>query len=212
MKCGVIGLGSFGSQVAKSLFEQKTEVLVIDSDPSRIAAFKDFSTEAICAHLTDESSLKEVGIDNLDTVIVALGDNFAEAILLTQLLKHTLNINRVIVQTTNYLYQEVLERIGADQVIFPEKESAIKLADNLITYLPNTTRITEDFAVTVIDLPEKLLGKNVDDLHEKFYGQVRCIGIIRDDKTLITPADYFFEENDRIIMAGDPDELFRLNS
>ena len=212
MKCGVIGLGSFGSQVAKSLFEQKTEVLVVDSDPSRIAAFKDFSTEAICAHLTDESSLKEVGIDNLDTVIVALGDNFAEAILLTQLLKHTLNINRVIVQTTNYLYQEVLERIGADQVIFPEKESAIKLADNLITYLPNTTRITEDFAITVINLPEKLLGKNIDDLHEKFYGQVRCIGIIRANKTLITPADYSFEEDDRVIMAGDPDELFRLNS
>ena len=50
------------------------------------------------------------------------------------------------------------------------------------------------------------------DLHEKFYGQVRCIGIIRDDKTLITPADYSFEEDDKIIMAGDPDELFRLNS
>lgn len=211
MKCGVIGLGSFGSQVAKSLFEQGAEVLVVDANASRIAAIKDYVTEAICAHLTDESSLIEVGIDQLDTVIVALGDNFAEAVLLTQLLKHTLNIDRVVVQTTNSLQQEVLERVGADNVIFPEKESAIKLADNLTTHLPNTTRITEDFAVTVISAPEKFLGDSVNKFHDALHDQIHCIGIIREGKTIVNPNDEHFVEGDELLVAGDPEELVKLN-
>lgn len=211
MKCGVIGLGSFGSLVARSLFEQGAEVLAVDADQSKITAIKDHVTEAICAHLKDEETIKEIGIDELDTIIVALGDNFAEAALLTQILKYNLNIDRIIVQTTNSLQQEVLERVGADQVIFPEKESALKLADNLTTYLPNTTRITEDFAITVIQVPEKFVGKNIDNFHNKMHDQVKCIGLIRNGRTNTHLEEEIFEDSDELLVAGDPDELVKLN-
>lgn len=211
MKCCIIGLGSFGSQVAKSLFEHKAEVLAIDADPTRIAAIKDFVTEAICAHLTDESSIREIGINQIDNIIIALGDNFAEAALLTQLLKHTFNVDRVIVQTTSSLQQEVLERVGADQVIFPEKESAIKLADNLTSHLPNTTRITDEMAITIIAAPDKYIGKHISTFHDKFNEQLHCIGIIRDGKTIMNPIDEFIEPGDDLIITGDPEEFTRVS-
>ena len=211
MKCCIIGLGSFGSQVAKSLFEHKAEVLAIDADPSKIAAIKDFVTEAICAHLTDESSIREIGINQIDNIIIALGDNFAEAALLTQLLKHTFNIDRVIVQTTSSLQQEVLERVGADQVIFPEKESAIKLADNLTSHLPNTTRITDEMAITIVASPDKYIGKHISTFHDKFNEQLHCIGIVRDGKTIMNPIDEFIEPGDDLIITGNPEEFTRVS-
>lgn len=210
MKCCIIGLGSFGSQVAKSLFEHKAEVLAIDADQTRIATIKDYVTEAICAHLTDETSIREIGINQIDTIIIALGDNFAEAALLTQLLKHTFNIDRVIVQTTSSLQQEVLERVGADQVIFPEKESAIKLADNLTSHLPNTTRITDELAITIVAAPDKYIGKHISIFHDKFNEQLHCIGIIRDGKTIMNPIDEFIEPGDDLIVSGNPEEFTRL--
>lgn len=131
MKFCVIGLGRLGYQVAIGLAESGQEVIAIDKDETIIASIADQVTHAICMHVTDEHSLRSVGIDEVDTVIVTMGENLAESILVTALLKKRLNIPTVIARATNEIHRDILKLVGADQVVLPEREVGIRLANSL---------------------------------------------------------------------------------
>lgn len=131
MKFCVIGLGKFGYSVAITLANNGMEVIAIDSDMSIVTSLKDKVTHAICMRVTDEASLKSVGIEHVDTVIISIGDDFAQAVLTTVLCKKKLGIEHVITRTTTELKKEVLQLIGADQIIMPEQEIGIRLANAL---------------------------------------------------------------------------------
>ena len=129
MKFGIIGLGRLGYHLATTLAENGMEVLGVDSNESIIASIRDNITQAICMRVTDEVSLQSIGIDQMDTVIVAMGENFAQSILVTALLKKRLAIPRVITRAVSDIHKEILILVGADQVVLPEKEVGIHLAD-----------------------------------------------------------------------------------
>jgi trk system potassium uptake protein len=131
MKFCVIGLGRFGYQVATGLSEHGQEIMAIDSNEAIVASIRDQVTHAICMRVTDEASLRSVGIDEINTVIVATGENFAESILITALLKKHLHTPRVIARAINDIHQEILNLVGADEIILPEKEIGMRLADSL---------------------------------------------------------------------------------
>jgi trk system potassium uptake protein TrkA len=131
MKFCVIGLGKFGYSVATALANHGMEVIAIDSDMSIVMTIKDKVTHAICMRVTDEASLKSVGIEHVNTVIISIGDDFAQAVLTTVLCKKKLGISHVIARTTSELKKEVLQLIGADQIIMPEQEIGARLANAL---------------------------------------------------------------------------------
>ena len=131
MKFCVIGLGKFGYSVAVTLAEQGMEVIAIDSDMAIVTNIRDKVTHAICMHVTDEASLKSIGLEHVHTVIISIGDDFAQAVLTTVLCKRKLGIEHVITRTTTELKKEVLQLIGADQIIMPEQEIGIRLANAL---------------------------------------------------------------------------------
>lgn len=207
MKFCVIGLGRLGYHVATGLAENGMEVLAVDSNESIVASIRDQVTQAICMRVNDESALRSIGIEEMDTVIVAMGENFAQSILITALLKKRLNIPTVIARAINEIHKDILQLVGADRIILPEKEIGIKLADNLSSSLRDITRLSKDFSISQITTPKKFIGKQVSQLNIFQNYQVRLIGIKHDDGITPIESSYVLQEGDRLLAAGNNDAL-----
>src|SRR5579872_1624177 len=164
MKFCVIGLGRLGYQVAKVLADNGMEVMAIDAHESIVSSIRDHVTQAICMRVKDEESLRSVGVDEIDTVIVAMGENFAQSILVTALLKKKLHTKLVIARAINGIHKDILEVVGADQVILPEQDVGIRLADNLSSPFMDLTRFTDDFCISQIKAPKSFIGKPLPEL------------------------------------------------
>lgn len=207
MKFCVIGLGRFGYQLAVTLAENGMEVMAVDSNESIVASIKDKVTYAICIQITDEESLSTIGVEQMDTVIVAMGESFAPTILITALLKKRLNVPYVIARAINDIHKEILTLIGADRVILPEKEIGIKLADSLSSPFTDLVRLTKNFSISQVIAPEKFVDKTIGalDLFNKY--QVHCIGVKKNEKITSVDNDYVVTKGDRLIFSGSNDKL-----
>jgi trk system potassium uptake protein TrkA len=210
MKFCVIGLGRFGYQLATVLAEHGMEVVALDSDASIVASIRDKVTQSICMRVKDEASLKGIGIEEMDTVIVATGEDFAESILITALLKKRLHMPRVIARAINDIHKDILKLVGADQTILPEQEIGIKLADNLSSPFTDLFRLTLDFSVSQIIAPQRYVGKSVEEVLFYQNYSVTCIGVKKDDTIVSVGPDYIIQPKDRLIVAGNNDDLRRL--
>jgi trk system potassium uptake protein TrkA len=202
MKFCVIGLGRFGYQVATVLAENGMEVLAIDSNESIVASIRDSVAHAIVMDVTDEASLRSIGVDEIDTVIVAMGENSTQTILITAILKKHLKTPYVITRAIDDLNKEILTLVGADRVILPEKEIGIRLADNLSSPFVDVTRLTKQFSVINIVAPEEFIGKTIGELN--FFGEyeLHCIGKKEEEKIISIGPDYVVKELDKLIFAG----------
>lgn len=210
MKFCVIGLGRLGYQLATGLAENGMEVMAVDSNESIIASIRDKVTQAICLRVTDEESLRNIGVEEMDTVIVATGENFAQSILITALLKKRLNMPKVITRAIDDLHKDILKLVGADQVILPEKEIGIKLADNLSSPFTEIVRLTKNFSISHITAPEAFVGKKISQLNLFDTYKVYCIGIKDDDKIIPLEPNYTVKAGDKLIFAGNNKDLERV--
>lgn len=210
MKCTVIGLGRFGYQLAVSLADKGTEVIAIDSSEEIIASIRDKVTQAVCLRVTDEESLLSLGIEDMDIVIVAMGEDFAQSILITALLKKHLNVKNVIARAVNKIHESILKLVGADRVVFPERDIGIKLANNLTFSLIEFFQVTEKFAITEIIAPISFVGKTLSELNLRKTKQVSCISINKNDEIKLIGPDYVVQENDKLLFAGNNDKLANL--
>jgi trk system potassium uptake protein TrkA len=211
MKFCVIGLGRFGEQVAITLAENGMEVLAIDSNETIVASIRDSVTQAVCMRVSDEASLRSIGVDEMDVGIVAVGENFAQSILVTALLKKRLNIPTVIARGTNDMHKEILKLIGADRVILPERAIAIRLADNLSSPFAELTRLTKNYSVSQIRAPKLFVGKTVSSLNMYEEYGVYCIGMkVSDEKIVPIDPDHTIEEDDKLIFSGLNADLERV--
>ncbi|MBT3455831.1 TrkA family potassium uptake protein [bacterium] len=202
MKFCVIGIGSFGYQVATKLAENGIEVLAVDKSEDKINDIRDYVTHAICATIDDEDSLRGLGIEEVDTVIVGMGKSFAQSVLITALLKKKIGTSRVIARANIGIHKEILELIGADQVILPEQEMGIRLANTISSQFIDVLTIGKNFNISQIKAPQKFVGKAIEDLSFYKNYKVRCIGIKKDDEIVVTSLDHIIVENDILIFAG----------
>lgn len=210
MKFCVIGLGRFGYQVATVLSENGMEVLAIDSNESIVASIRDSVAHAIVMDVTDEASLRSVGVDEIDTVIVAMGEDTSQAILITALLKKHLKTPYVITRAIDDLNKEILSLVGADRVILPEKEIGIRLADNLSSPFVDVTRLSKNFSVTNIVTPESFIGKSIQELDLFTTYNIHCIGKKEEEKITSIGPDYIIKELDKLLFAGPNKNLEKL--
>ena len=210
MKFCVIGLGRFGYQVATVLAENGMEVLAIDSNESIVASIRDSVAHAIVMDVTDEASLRSIGVDEIDTVIVAMGENSTQTILITAILKKHLKTPYVITRAIDDLNKEILTLVGADRVILPEKEIGIRLADNLSSPFVDVTRLTKHFSVINIVAPEEFIGKTIKELDLFGEYEVHCIGKKEEEKIVSVGPDYIVKELDKLIFAGPNKNLEKL--
>jgi trk system potassium uptake protein TrkA len=210
MKFCVIGLGRFGYQLAVTLAENGMEVMAVDSNETIVVSIKDKVTHAICMQVTDEQSLYNISVEEMDTIIVAMGENFAQTILITALLKKRLKIPYVIARAINDIHKEILTLIGADRVILPEKEIGIRLADSLSSPFTDLVRLTKDFSISQIVAPKQFVGKTIGSLNLFKNYQVHCLGAKKQEKIISINKDYVIMEGDRLIFSGYNQDLEKI--
>ena len=186
MNIAVIGLGRFGSNLATTLSELGHDVLAIDSDERAVQRIADSVTHAVQADGTDEATLSELGIVEYDLAFVAFGD-IEGSILMTTLLKQ-LGMRRVHAKARNSLHREILERVGADQVVFPEREMAVRVAHNLAA--PNVVDYFEllaDYGIGEVKVPEGFVGQTLTSVNLADRLNVSILVIKRGKELLISP-------------------------
>ena len=203
MKFCVIGLGRFGDQLSRTLSEQGMEVLAIDRDESLIAAIRDKVTQAICMNVNSEESLQAVGIEEMDTVVVSMGEDFAQSILITALLKKHLNIPQVISRAVNNVHANILKLVGADRVVFPERDLGIRLAHNLSFSMAEFVQVSDKFAISEIKAPTSFVGKTIEELKLKKSRHILCIGVKKENEIVLISPDYIVTEEDNLVLAGN---------
>ena len=210
MKVCVIGLGRFGFNVATTLAQHKIEVLAVDNNESIISSIKDAVTQAICINITDENSLISIGVEDMDVVIVAMGENFAQSILITTLLKKRLKVKRVITRCINTIHHEIVSLTGADETIIPELNVGIQLAERLSSPFQQFFRITGEFSMSQIAVPHRFVGKTTDALHLYDNYLVTCVGRKEDNRFISIAPDYIIQENDILLFSGNEDDLIKV--
>lgn len=207
MKFCVIGLGRFGYQTAVSLAQQGSEVLAVDSDEAIVESIRNKVTQAVCFRIENEESLLELGIDEMDTVIVAMGENFEESIIITALLKKHLKTRYVIARARNRIHEEILKLTGADKVIMPERDSGLRLANSLSLKSVDFIPVTTAFGVTMTPAPERFFGKTIAELQLRKSRNIACIAVKREDEMFLTGPEYVITEGDVLVLAGNNSDL-----
>lgn len=204
----VIGLGRFGSSVAKTLYSLGFEVLAIDSNEQRIQENIEHVTHAVQADSTDEDALRALGIRNFNTVVVAIGQNIQASILTTLLLKE-LGVPMLIVKAQNELHGKVVHKIGADKVIFPERDMGQRVAHNLISSnILDFIELSSDYSIVEIQASKQMSGKNLRqlDIRAKYGCNVIAIKGVQ-DMNIAPHAEDIIHEHDILVVVGDNEHI-----
>lgn len=203
----VIGLGRFGGSIVEELNELDANVLAIDSDQERVKDFQDIATQSVIADTTEESVLKDLGLRNFDHVIVAIGDNIQSSILTTLLLKD-IGVKKVTVKAQSIYHARVLEKIGADFVVHPERDMGRRIAHKMMSSsVLDYLELSDEFSVVEYLAGKKLAGRSILELDIRASYGISIIAIKRDDDLIISPDPNLEIERDDILIAigGDGD-------
>lgn len=210
MKFCVIGLGIFGKQVVKTLHENGAEVLAVDTLEVNIAAIKNYTAQAICVKVHDEPTLEAIGIDEMDVIIIGIGEDFAQSILIAAILKKRSSKFKIVARATGQIQKEIFKLMGVDQVICPEEETAIELADTLSYPFTNLARLDANFSVGLIATPANFIGKTIaqTQLYEK-YG-ISCFSVKKNDSYQSIDASYVITQDDLLTVCGHSKKIEEL--
>ena len=201
----VIGLGRFGSAVAEELCALGHQVLAIDTDEKAVQRMADKVTQAAVGDCQDPEVLEMLGVKNMDGAVVAFSNDIGTSVLITLNLKE-LGLPRIICKARNHSHREVLRRIGADQVVFPELESGRNLARTLANReILNYIELTEQYGIVKLKVPARWVGKTLRDLNVRANYQVNIIAIQSGDEAIqpVPSPDYPFQMGDLIFTLGD---------
>lgn len=169
-QCVVIGLGEFGTSVALTLEEQGCEVLVIDKEEERIEAVMNHVTHAVVGNAADPEVLNSLGVRNFDVAIITIGNNLEASIMATILVKES-GVPYVLAKAQNDLHAQVLRKIGADKVVFPERAMGIRVARNLLAgHFIDMIELSDQFSIVEVNTPASWVGKNLMELNLRKKG------------------------------------------
>jgi len=209
----VIGLGNFGSEVVKTLFELGNEVVAIDKSRERVQQISEFSSRAIIADAEDKDFLLNTGALEMDAVVLSMGNNISQSIIATLFLKE-LGVPYVVVKANDPDHGRALEKIGADRIIYPEQEVAVKLSRQLTEpSVIDFYDLSRDYLMTKLLAPLDLVGKNLleSELREKYDVFVIAVKEAVPDNFLILPgADYRIKDSDVLVILGKATDIERL--
>ena len=200
----VIGLGRFGTEAAKKLCELGCEVLAMDVSSDLVQKVSSYVTHAVVANAQDKEVLRALGAKDFDCAIVSIGGSLADSILATMNLKE-LGVPYVVCKAHDETHREVLQKLGADQVVIPEQENAARLArslscPNVLDYI----ELSDEYGIIEVPAPKRWLDKTLKELNVRAKLGVNIIAIKRDGKINVSPAaDYQILAGDTMVVLGD---------
>ncbi len=209
----IIGCGRFGHSVAKTLYEYGYEVLALDHDEETIQEIAEDATHAIQVDGTDEAALRSIGIRNFDVAVVSIGSDIQASIMATLIAKEE-GIKTVVAKAQNSVHAKVLYKIGADRVIFPERDMGVRVANSLVTSnVLDYIELTKGCNVVEIEALEEWLDKTLRELRLSNRYGINVIAIKHKDGLNISPyADDVVKEGDILIFIGDDDSFRKLEN
>ena len=207
---GIIGLGRFGSALASTLAEAGKEIMVLDCNEEKVRQIRNFTEHAYVVKDLQKETLRETGIQNCDVVVVCIGDK-VDVSILTTLNVINLGVPQVVAKANSPEQGEILEKIGA-QVVYPEKDMALRLAKRLISKrVFNLFELDHNIDISEFKLTSRLAGQTVLEAQLRNRYGVNIIAISRGGwlTTDITP-DYTLAEGDTLVVIGEGDKIKRL--
>ncbi|CAD2077041.1 Ktr system potassium uptake protein A [Jeotgalicoccus aerolatus] len=204
----VIGLGRFGGSIVMELSEMDVDVLVIDTDEARVNEYQDYYSEGVIGDSTDEAMLKSLGIKNYDNVIVAIGDNIQSSILTTLILKD-LGVKKVTTKAQNSYHGRVLEKIGADTVVHPERDMGRRIAHRLVSSsVVEYLEVSNHHSIIEFTSSAKFENKRINDLNMRKKFGISIIAIKRDNDLIVSPdPNISILSGDILILIGSDEQL-----
>lgn len=198
----VAGLGLFGTSVALTLQDMGYDVLGVDNDESVVQNLSTSLSYVVCADAADEKTLKNLAVDDVDVAVVAVGK--LESNMMCTLLLKEMGVPVVVAKALNDLHGTMLQKIGADKIIYAEKDMGKRVAHNLISgSIVDYIELSSEISVMSLQLPDELVGKNLiqADLRRKY--NVNVVAIKRNGQTIVTPnACEVLQSDDEIIIIG----------
>ena len=209
----VIGLGIFGFNVAKNLFEGGFEVTAIDKNKDMVQKIRDYSTKAILGDGTDKEIMESIGIQEDDVVIISFGEDLAASSLITLHLKE-IKVKNIIVKAPNEDHKHVLEKVGATEVVIPEREMADKvtkslIAPNVLDYIP----LSGDYTICEMAPPDSFFGKTIGDLHLRGRFNVDVIAVkevLSDQVKMVPNAGFVIKDSDILVVIGKEKDIQKM--
>jgi len=207
----VFGLGRYGSAVAGELVNNGVEVIAVDIDERTVSAAADKFPICKCADITDPEVIRQLGISNVDVVIIAMASNLEASVMAVTLCKEA-GVKTVIAKCANQMHQKILTRVGADKVVFPEDESGIRLAKNLLSSgFVDMVSLAKNVSMVELDMKPEWIGKNLIDLNLRKKYSLNVVAVRRGDMVSvdIDPQESF-RETDKLIVIANTAKLAKL--
>jgi trk system potassium uptake protein TrkA len=214
-KFAVIGLGKFGAYAAMSLYEDGHEVIAIDTDKARVQAIEQHASEAIVLDGTNKDTLKNMGLEEMDAVIVSTGTQISTSVLICLYLQE-IGVKKILAKALDEDHEKILIRVGATEIIHPERAMAVRVArelsqSNILDFIP----IAKDFELLQAASPRVFIGKSLKELNLRARYNVHIIAIkeeMPEDFILVPPADYIIRANDILIMLGKSEDIRKIKA
>ena len=211
----VIGLGRFGLHITKALYEEGNEVLAIDRDKARVQALNEYSSKAIVLDATDKEALASLGLELMDSVIISIGTNISVSVLICLYL-HELGVKRILAKAFDEDHAKILRKVGATDIIHPEKDMAIRIArglsrPNILDFIP----LSEKYDLIQVESPREFVGKSLKELNLGAKYNVHVIAIKESNSKnfiLVPPADFTLQHGNILIMLGKTDDIKKIKA
>lgn len=207
----VFGLGRYGRSVAKELVESGAEVLAVDLEEEVVNAAIAEIPFCKCADVTDPEVIRQLGIANIDVVIIAMATNLEASVMATMLCKE-IGVKTVIAKCASEMNCRILSKVGADKVVFPENESGIRLAKNLLSSgFVDLIELSKEVSMVELEVKKEWEGKNLLELDLRKKYSINVVAMIREGEVCVTiDPEKPLEKSVKLIVIANTDKLNRL--
>lgn len=207
----VFGLGRYGIAVARELVENGMEVIAVDVDERIVNAAADELPICKCADITDPDVVRQLAISNVDVVIIAMANNLEASVMAVTLCKEV-GVKTVIAKCGNEVHQKILTRVGADKVVFPENESGIRLAKNLLSSgFVDMVSLAKNVSMIELDVKSEWIGKNLIELNLRKHYSVNVVALRKGDTVSVDIDPHApLQESDKLIVIANTEKIAKL--
>lgn len=207
----VFGLGRYGIAVARELVHNGVEVIAVDADEKIVNAAADTLPICKCADVTDPEVIRQLGIANVDVVIIAMANNLEASVMAVTLCKE-IGVKTVIAKSANEMHQKILARVGADKVVFPENESGIRLAKNLLSSgFVDMVSLAKNVSMIELDVKPDWVGKNLIELNLRKKYSINVVAVRKGDMVSVDIDPHAkLAEDDKLIVIANTEKLAKL--
>lgn len=209
----VIGLGRFGSSVATTLYNLGNEVMAVDMDPDVVQEISEHVTHAVIADALDDSALHELGLSNFDVVIISIASNIEASIMATLTAKE-MGAKRVVAKAQSNVHGKVLTKVGADRIVFPERDMGARVAHNLTSSnILDFIELSPEYYIIEIATLKRWIDKSLSELRLRNKYGVNVLAIKRGSSLRISPgAEEVVRQGDILVVIGDSEDIRKIES